>query len=731
MAILPNDLRVVDFDSPERTKQLEIIDKLHDLGVGREISLPVLVVVGDQSSGKSSLLDGLTALPFPVASQLCTRFATQVSFRRSATNTNDVISISIVPATDAEDEYKDKLFKFGRELEELSSETFNGILAEAAKLMGLPSTPEESEVALKRFSRDVLKIEIVGPHQHHLSVVDVPGLYHNPTKAQTLEDLAIIRSLIEEYVNDPRTIIILAEALLKPPSRAVLDSRNNLANQEVFKIARTADPSGTRTIGVMTKLDALQQGDEQAAIEIARNEVEFLKHGWYCVRNRSTQEINDGVSIQERNRREKEFFSKAPWNKIDQKRTGIAHLKTNLGRLLSNHIAREFPDIRKEIDVRHFTCCKQLEDLGAPRQSTQEQRQHLTKIATVYQRAIEDASNGRYKEAGHHPSKLRMHLQNASDRFNQIMEARGKTMAFKSTDDEFQGQVDERNTTPTDSSVDYASSTEDASDQENAEPQKIKDSKKPSDIYEEIQKLWRSSRGTELPGHVNPSVLETLFNHQTTSWPLIANKHLEKVISAIMKCHSNVFKESCSDEIVRNSLWAKIEPDAHAAFEAARVELTHLLNDERYGPLLTNNHYYADNLAKARADRFVNGLKRLGFKDLADNYVNFNTIKNSMHLSNEQTAIYDIHDTLQAYYKVAQKRFVDNVANQVVERNLMGPKGPVSILTPEWVAGLDAEDLVDIAGEDPATSSQREELNATIRRLEKAKKVCSGKTNIS
>ena len=46
--------------------------------------------------------------------------------------------------------------------------------------------------------------------------------------------------------------------------RAVLDSRNNLANQEVFRIAKAADYDGTRTIGIMTKLDALQPGDEPA-----------------------------------------------------------------------------------------------------------------------------------------------------------------------------------------------------------------------------------------------------------------------------------------------------------------------------------------------------------------------------------------------------------------------------------------------------------------------------------
>lgn len=45
--------------------------------------------------------------------------------------------------------------------------------------------------------------------------------------------------------------------------RAVMDARNNLADQEVFKMARAADPEGIRTVGIITKCDALQAGDEQ------------------------------------------------------------------------------------------------------------------------------------------------------------------------------------------------------------------------------------------------------------------------------------------------------------------------------------------------------------------------------------------------------------------------------------------------------------------------------------
>lgn len=87
-------------------------------------------MVGDQSSGKSSLLEALTGLPFPVASQLCTRFGTQVSFRRVPKHAQDVITISIVPAADADDIHKEKLASYSRELKELTSDKFKEVLDE-------------------------------------------------------------------------------------------------------------------------------------------------------------------------------------------------------------------------------------------------------------------------------------------------------------------------------------------------------------------------------------------------------------------------------------------------------------------------------------------------------------------------------------------------------------------------------------------------------------------------
>lgn len=267
------------------------------------------------------------------------------------------------------------------------------------------------------------------------------------------------------------------------------------------------------------------------AIDIARNEVEFLKHGWYCVRNRSTQEILEGCSMPQRHQKEKAFFDKPPFNKIDKKRTGIANLKTNLGRLLSDHIAREFPQIRKEIESRYAACLGQLEALGAPRQNAQEQRQHLTRIATLYQRKIEDVSTGRYTAAGMHPSKLRVNLQNASDRFNDKMLARGKTMAFKSTHEEYVREHDrvaqsegrqmpilptpivatQRTTVPIAIRRTLSSSDDDSG---------AESSENLRDIYQQIQLLWRTSRGTELPGEPRTPVPQSIAKFSRSRKPV-------------------------------------------------------------------------------------------------------------------------------------------------------------------------------------------------------------------
>lgn len=107
---------------------LQRIDKLFACGVGDYIALPQLVVVGDQSSGKSSVLEGLTNLPFPRDSGLCTRFATQITFRR-ARETN--ISVSIIPSKEASPEHIATTKAWVKnDLKALDARTFSEIMTE-------------------------------------------------------------------------------------------------------------------------------------------------------------------------------------------------------------------------------------------------------------------------------------------------------------------------------------------------------------------------------------------------------------------------------------------------------------------------------------------------------------------------------------------------------------------------------------------------------------------------
>ncbi|KAG6041288.1 hypothetical protein E4U41_005116 [Claviceps citrina] len=144
--------------SPDRLRK---IDQLREINVGTHMPLPQLVVVGDQSSGKSSLLESLTGIPFPNGQGLCTRYATHITHRRDA-------------------------------LEEVVVNARMGIKTQA--------NPGGNDT----FSRDVLRIEKCGPAEDNLTVIDVPGIFRNTEEGVTTEtdkvlvlDMRIVRGALE------------------------------------------------------------------------------------------------------------------------------------------------------------------------------------------------------------------------------------------------------------------------------------------------------------------------------------------------------------------------------------------------------------------------------------------------------------------------------------------------------------------------------------------------------
>ncbi|KAK8141153.1 hypothetical protein G3M48_000691 [Beauveria asiatica] len=675
---------IQDMDNPERLRYFQVIDDLRGFGINEDLPLPQIVVVGDQSSGKSSLLEGLTGLSFPIASDLCTRFATQIVLQRTSRD-KTTVKATIVPGPSSldDDEQKKRLLDFNMEMDadELNGPRFAWILDEAADYMGLPNSDQDFEDFDKRFSDDILRIEISGPDQHHLSVVDVPGLFHNPTKYQTREDLSVIRGLIERYTTDARTIIL-----------AVMDARNNLANQEVFKMARAADPAGHRTVGIITKCDALQSGDELGVLRIAQNAVERLQHGWFVIRNRSTKEIQEGVTIAQRHENERRFFQGAPWNELPKERIGVKALKPFLGQLLYEHIRREFPALVNEIEALYRETQKKIEALGSSRQTATEQRQYLTRMANRYQRNVEDALRGNYAVELEVQSqlKLRMHLRNLADKFEEEIRTEGHKMSFEQAN----GSVD----------------TDFLQEDENSEG---------PDIMSWIRDQYREARGAELPGTVNPALLVRLFQHQSSNWGQIARKYLEQNMELLTDYTKLECRRIEENDTIRSSLQSLILSRLDEANTAAQERLRHLLEDEQGEVLQTVNHYFAETLDKIRKDRLLTRIQGLELHDGWTYAKDAGQLTDVLHISNEDQAVIDLHDVLKTYYKVSMKRFTDYVVITVVER-IFRDEEALTFFSPEYVGGLSDSELAEIAAESYTTSSIRVDLEHRCERYRQA-----------
>lgn len=194
--------------------------------------------------------------------------------------------------------------------------------------MGLDSSDPNCK---KTFSDDVLKIEICGPDQEHLSVIDVPGIFKKTTKGLTTKsDISMVRSMVSTYMANPRAVIL-----------AVIPANVDIATQEILEMAAECDTKGERTLGVLTKPDLVDAGAEQHVLDLIDGKSHKLNLGWCIVRNRGQKELLESSS----NRHEVEryfFMSQNPWAKVEKDRVGVEALRRRLTEILAAIVRREF-----------------------------------------------------------------------------------------------------------------------------------------------------------------------------------------------------------------------------------------------------------------------------------------------------------------------------------------------------------------------------------------------------
>jgi Dynamin family/Dynamin central region len=190
--------------------------------------------------------------------------------------------------------------------------------------MGISCSQDGSASKAPTFSRDVLRIEICGPAQEHISVIDVPGIFKNVTPGVTTkDDISLVRSMVLGYMENPRSVML-----------TVIPANVDVATQEILQLAADVDPEGKRTLGVLTKPDLVDTGAEGRVVDLLQGRAHPLRLGWHIVRNPGQQQLSNRAL--DRGKLEENFFNtKSPWNKVEKDKVAIEPLKARIQDILS------------------------------------------------------------------------------------------------------------------------------------------------------------------------------------------------------------------------------------------------------------------------------------------------------------------------------------------------------------------------------------------------------------
>ncbi|XP_029009306.1 dynamin-1-like protein isoform X2 [Betta splendens] len=344
---------------------IPVINKLQDVfnTVGADIiQLPQIVVVGTQSSGKSSVLESLVGRDIlPRGTGIVTR--RPLILQLVHIDADDRRKTSEENGIDGEEwgKFLHTKTKIYTDFEEIRQE----IEAETERLSGNNKGISDEPIHLKIFS----------PHVVNLTLVDLPGITKVPVGDQPRDIEIQIRELIVKYITNPNSIIL-----------AVTAANTDMATSESLKVARDVDPDGRRTLAVVTKLDLMDAGTD--AMDVLMGRVIPVKLGIIGVVNRSQLDINQKKAVADSIRDEHAFLQKKYPSLAN--RNGTKYLARTLNRLLMHHIRDCLPELKTRINVLAAQYQSLLGSYGEPvEDKSATLLQLITKFAAEYCNTIE------------------------------------------------------------------------------------------------------------------------------------------------------------------------------------------------------------------------------------------------------------------------------------------------------------------------------------------------------
>jgi GTPase SAR1 family protein len=591
----------------EQRALLDLIDKLQFAQLDN-VKLPQIVVVGDQSAGKSSVLEAITGTPFPRDAGACTRFATEIRLRRAP---HSSITVSVIPDKNRSFADQERLRQFGGTVN--TSMPFEQLMRSAVDLIAPKDIPG-------RFAaRDILVVEKRGPDMPLLTLVDLPGLVRNANNDQSLEDIKTIESLSDRYMKSSRTIIL-----------AVVGGNSDYVQAPILTKARHFDPNGSRTIGVLTKPDLTESiGLEDKFLDLVRNKDKRndFRLGWYVLLNPGPREPGQPwPSAEERRQAEAAFFGRGKWNSLPPSICGAGALMQKLSVQLQQHIGKHVHVLRKQIQKALDDCEAELKSLGDAKDTPEEMRIELVEIFSASKELVIPAVYGFYKNPpkknffrvaadprGTPAQNLRARATEENDRFAMRIRAHGRKFNFSAS-------------TP------------------NAPGKAPGDGVKRDFVRQEVEMLLRQIRGSEFPMDPKPRAVYMLFQSYSENWPKLAQEHKDNLGVVCNEFLSELIDYAWPKRMREPLRRHFLEPHMKALMAEAQQELDRLSQDmslevQPYDP------EYEERLRNWHVKVSQDGAT---FSEAEE-----------------------VLEKMLIYYELAAKTFIRNIITQVVERHLL------------------------------------------------------------
>ncbi|KAH0828920.1 P-loop containing nucleoside triphosphate hydrolase protein [Lanmaoa asiatica] len=695
-----NDEVAVGLSGPgnagSRSAMLQLINRLRDTGVQTDIDLPMIAVIGNQSAGKSSLIESISGITLPRSSGT------------SPTLAGIPIPVKIIPfgtPITSKSLVEERIWRAQRAI--LNPSKDHKMYLHDAEL------PDENEVS---FSKNYVSLEISGSELTDLSFVDLPGLIASVGRGGNEHDIDLVKSLVTSYIEKPSCVILLTVAC-----------ETDFENQGAHHLAKQYDPDGKRTVGVLTKPDRIPPGDEPAWLRILRNETEPLVNNWYCVKQPSSQDVSRGITWAEARRQENEWFSsKQPWCSLDapyQKFLRTSYLTERLSLILSELIAKRLPRIQEELMNAIQETDGKLRALPrAPSNDPVGEVLHtLRNFARDLERRVEGTpeENGLLQTIRPHQHAFKRAIRGTEPKFVPCVKTTNKEFPMPAflANEEGDDNASEANGFDTD--------------------QKIH--------VDEVLKRAQEARTRELPDNY-PFVVQRAYIKQVTDkWSgpaMVLFENVYTILRAEVAMLVEVHFEHMGNGNAKQAILMIVNDHLDECADRTKERIQWLLGLEG-NPTTLNTHYYADYkdkfLAHYKASRDKNDLVVKLEQNRRSHEGSINKVLsglNEIGISAQVTdlpkllppdpmeAALNIMASVRAYFQVAYKRFADMVPMAIDHEIVLGVQQGIDKVLQEGleVTGPDGYNRCKgMLEERVSIVSTRREIQEKMQRLQAAR----------